>query len=397
MRVITYYHIMILLCAFAALVLLLPSLAQANWAQKHICLAGINVGQAQARAELYGQANDGVIPPAQMDAIEDNLTTASAEMTTAESLFVEPFASYRAEQGNLTKVVSEITRYPTFTAGWSYQHRTAYIRTIYGMYHNGLAITYVSPRDDDLDGFRKVPNCDSTLFRACYHYGMATIASGVGGHFARGAQSEANGLFRNAVQSGLKIAMDAAGHLPDDGITKKVCCTFGTPAQWRAMNLAQFQQNSPTTLYVVNTDPILSIIGTATELDPLFCDSDRKRCASSRVRKRKQSDGGGGGGFTGRWRCGQHEGEGEMEIKQSGNSAEITDPFTGQVYQGQVSGDTIHFVVPSTTDISGTKETRQTVKLRPDGSIIDWHAQLYTNGRKVPEFDMQFSCSRVTN
>ena len=195
------------------------------------------------------------------------------------------------------------------------------------------------------------------------------------------------------MRAGLAVAMDRSvvagdpGHSPWDGHAKKICCTFGTPMDWEAMQLGRFQLTSPNSWYVANMPVMLGIINDAAALDPVCKSDDSYYCASSKA----------GGGFTGRWECPVWGEDTIIEIKQKGNKATIKDISAGEVYQGQVSGDTLHFVVPDST--GATSETRYKVTLKSGGSIIDLHGQMYTSGREDNTIigPFGFSCSKVTN
>ncbi len=279
----------VLYIVFAAtlLVLVFSPSAWANKAQRHICKAGLNIGQAEARVYLFGRNFTGPIPGEQITAIATNLANASAEIVAAEALFGEPFATERARKGSAAKVGREIDRYAAHTSGWSYQHRASYIRSIAEMYRSSLGITFVSSRPD---AFQKNENCDSILFNLCYHYGRATIGSSFDpGWEYRGSA----GLIPQIIRDGLAVAMDP-GHRPFDGHHKKICCTFGSPAAWSSF--PSFRGTSPPSLYAANDSYLLGIIGNATSLDPVCGSGDKYVCPSSRLH-------GSGGKFAGTWEC----------------------------------------------------------------------------------------------
>ncbi len=140
MIVITFYRLMVLLCAFLAAYAFLPTTSSANPAQKHICNAGINLGQAEARVYLFGRSFTGPIPAEQVTAIATNLANASAEITAAEALFGEPFNSERSRNGIAARVISKISGFGSKASGSSYQHQSSYIRSIAGMYRSSLAV-----------------------------------------------------------------------------------------------------------------------------------------------------------------------------------------------------------------------------------------------------------------
>jgi len=133
----------------------------ANEAQYRLCQAGISLGQAEARVELFGKAFKGAIPGNQLTDIAANLTNASSAISSAEGLFNEPFATERSAKGYSSQAISKISGYATNTSGMSYSHKANYIKNIYGVYHNSLQYTFVSSRPD---AFQWNPNCDSLTF-----------------------------------------------------------------------------------------------------------------------------------------------------------------------------------------------------------------------------------------
>ena len=283
----------------------LPGKTGANEVQWRICNAALGLGQAEARIELFGRAMDGEIPIDQREDIQTNLNNAAAEMAAAEALMVGPIAKDRAEKRTLAKVTDKIARFATTVANLPYQRQSSYVAGIFGMYRQGLEVTFESSRGDAL---RYNANCDVFVALTCYNYGKATIASTIDLNFGDAYQNGANGSFRNAVYKGLSVAMDQSdtpgdpGHSPWDGHAKKICCTMGTPMDWQAMDLGSFTSLTPLEVYAEREGILLSIIGTAIELDPI-CASSGERCASS---SRLGRDGREGGNecnrIIGRWK-----------------------------------------------------------------------------------------------
>ena len=70
------------------------------------------------------------------------------------------------------------------------------------------------------------------------------------------------------------------GHLPYDGHARKICCTMGTPFEWRAMDLPSFQSSTPWETYIAREGTLQTIIGNAILLDDP-CQSGGERCLSS--------------------------------------------------------------------------------------------------------------------
>ncbi len=234
------------LCAIISL-LLSSAQVWATSAQSHIVSAGINLGQASARMKLFGDAFGGTPPPDQITDIATNLANAKAHILAAESLLEQPFSTNIQFLDVLKEVVRKIDNYGNATRNASHSHRAKYIESIWGMYRNVLAQTYYSGRQDS---FQSNPNCDSTFLDVGYYCGRAAIASAItpphrrSGARAAYYQSGANSSLRDAIQNGLEIALDGWPPQPNP---KKICCAFGSPAEWSV--IPDFQSDSATSLY----------------------------------------------------------------------------------------------------------------------------------------------------
>lgn len=231
---------------FFALVSLTPRPAQANEAQARIVSAGISLGQATARMELFGKAYGGDPPADQMADIGTNLANAAAEIEAAEALLQEPFRSNREFRGALDTVLRKIKGYENVKR-YNYLQKANYIKDIWSTYRQGLMYTYYSGRQDS---FQFNTNCDSLLLDVGFHCGRASIASAIqpphrrSGARASTYQSGANSALRNAINSGLDIALDGRPPQPNP---KKIACAFGAPDAWSA--LPNFQSDSPPQVY----------------------------------------------------------------------------------------------------------------------------------------------------
>jgi len=265
--------------ALAVAAALLPSSAFANEAQWRICRAGLNLGMAEARLEMFGRASGGGLPPEQATDLLTNIGYASAEIGAAEALFEEPFSTRRASAGTAGRLASRLASFGAETAGQPYFQRSAQVRSIYTDYRSSLAITFVSSRPD---AYQQNKTCDSLILDYCYHHGRAIVAATVDEHFARAYQSGAHAGMRVAKDDGLAVAMDAGSHRPFDGHRQKICCNFGAPGAWEA--LAVFQPTSPASLYASNQPVLLDMIKTAVPLDPVCGSGEHSVCASSKVR-----------------------------------------------------------------------------------------------------------------
>ncbi len=370
MRVITFYRLMVLLCAFLAAYTFLPTTSSANPAQKHICNAGINLGQAEARVYLFGRSFAGPIPAEQETAIATNLANASAEITAAEALFGEPFNSERSRNGIAASVISKISGFGSNASGSSYQHQSSYIRSIAETYRSSLAVTFVSSRPD---AFQKNENCDSILFNLCYNYGRATIGSSFDpGWEYRGSA----GLIPQLIRDGLAVAMDP-GHKPYDGHHKKICCTFGSPAAWSAF--PSFSGTSPYSLYSSSQSTLQGIIGSANALDPVCGSGDKYICPSSPYHKKQE-----GGKFAGRWRCSfgpKMTGRSTMTVAQDESS------ISGSYSSG---GDTVTIKGTTTGDKMDISFGGQgilfnvTTNLSSDGGTMDGYMNTNQEGFHGP-------------
>jgi len=250
---------------------LMPAMAAANWVQCRICNASLGLGQAEARLELFGRAMNGNIPADQRRDIQINLSNAAAEIAAAEALMSGPIALDRAAKNVSQRLIERISRYPRATEGWSYRRQASYVKHIFDAFRQGLEVTYVSSRPDAL---RYSANCDVFVALACYHFARASIASAIRGNFYRTYQTGENFEFRHAVNNGIELAMDGGDgtpdwHTPPDGHTDKICCTMGTPFEWREMELHLFQAWSPLEFYAEKERILRRIIRDAALLDPV--------------------------------------------------------------------------------------------------------------------------------
>jgi len=288
MRVITFYRLMVLLCAFLAAYTFLPTTSSANPAQNRICLVGGALGTAEATLTIFGREFGDAIPPEQKGLIASHLKFASEQIVAAYALFGEPIKTYRARNKLDANIQTKLAGYASKTSGSSYQNKASYIKNIVDSYRSSLAMTYVRSRPDDI---RSNPNCDSKIFMACYHYARAQLASGGSSSFANSYKGVATQDFRNTVRAGLDVAMDSGvvagdpGHSPWEGHGQKICCTFGTPMDWEAMQLGRFQLTSPAAWYVGQMPILVGIINDATALDPVCKSDDSYYSASTPIRE----------------------------------------------------------------------------------------------------------------
>lgn len=354
MRVITYYHITILLCAFLTAYTFLPATSSANPVQKHICLAGGNLGFAEARLIIFGNEYGDAIPDQQKGFIANNLRIASEQITAAEARYGEPIKTYQKRNKSVANVQTKLANYASKTSGRSYQNKANYIKNIVDSYRSSLAITYVRSRPDD---YRYNPNCDSKIFMACYHYARAQLASGGDSASANSYKGVATQYFRNTVHAGLAVAMDV-GHSPWDGHAQKICCTFGAPADWTVMELGRFQLVTPASFYVEKMPVMLGIINDAAALDPV-CKSDDYDYGPSSPYDEKEE----GVRFAGRWRCP----DGTLVVNQNGSRVSgYWEGAESYPYNGVVTGKTmeLHMRYGETRD-------DLTANISSDGSRLD--------------------------
>jgi len=346
------------------LIFAFSSQSYANEAQYRLCQAGISLGQAEARVELFGKAFKGAIPGNQLTAIASNLTNASSAISSAEALFNTPFSTERSAKGYGSQAISKISGYATNTSGMSYSHKANYIKNIYEVYHNSLQYTFVSSRPD---AFQWNPNCDSLTLKACYHFGRASLASAVGGRYARTYENAAVGSMNHTIVDGLAIAMDP-GHKPFDGHAKKICCSFGSPGAWSPL-MSNIKKNPA----VYNQHQLLGIVRNS-RVEAAVCKPSYAMCPSCDY-------GVSGGKFTGRWKC--YLGDKEQDpitVTQNGNSASLTTP-DGTIAQGEVRGGKLYV-----NYVYQDGETRMVGTLKPGGNTMDLDMKIYAAGEEVGEF-----------
>lgn len=363
-----------MLCLPALLVISTTGLA--NEAQNYICQAGMGLGQAESRIELFGRL--GAIPPDQLAAIGTNLAGASAAITMAEMLFNAPFQTNRANTNPGKNATDKIADYMVQTSKYSDAHKANYIKNIYDNYRSSLEYTWVSSRPS---AFEWKPTCDSLILKACYHFGRATTAAAIDEHFAQSYQSGAVGGMRDAIDSGLSIAMDV-GFRPYDGHAKKICCSFGAPAAWSPV-LANVQLNSAHAVFDTYEDVILGIVSDAAQLDPVCGSSEHAICASSGVQAHKRSS----ANFGGTWNC--SFGGGVARIVQSGSA--LSGSWSAEGDSVSISGSVTGRTASFRWQYSGASAD-YTADLSADGNTMSGTVAMVLPG--WGEGSEPFSCTR---
>jgi len=256
------------------------STGSANEAQYYLCKAARALGSASARAHIFGEVFGTDIPAEQFLAIADHMTAASIYISQAEALFGEPFATERMNRGTGARVLAMIENYLATYGTMSARQREERINQIFSVYDQGLHVTFVSSRPD---AFQWNANCDTQVLRTCFNFGKAIIAAASAGTAARprfvdGYQGQANEQMLQAIQSGLAIAMDT-GARPPDGHANKICCGFGSPAEWAEK--PAFARTSASGLYVGFEPIMLRIIADAVPAPNSPCWSDSSGWCSS--------------------------------------------------------------------------------------------------------------------
>jgi len=232
--------------------------ANANWAQYDLCKAARALGNASARATIFAEVYGTRMPQEQLGAIKENLQAAANFLTEAEALFQEPFRTERNKKRIAATILRMIRNHIANLERISPKQRYHRINQIFNKYEQGIHYTFVSSRRD---AYQWNANCDTQVFRTCFNFGKAEIAAASAGSrrpgFVDSYQGGANEQMRLAIQSGLAIALDE-GAKPWDGHAKKICCGFGSPAEWASV--PRFTRTSPLSDYLGFAGTLLKII-----------------------------------------------------------------------------------------------------------------------------------------
>jgi hypothetical protein len=204
-----------LLAAIAlTLVMVSPSTALANQAQRLIVDAGVNLGLWQVQVLLFDT-------PATDPAMISYATFTFDAVTLLGDLLQPPFQDL-----DLQSVLDRIARYPEATSQMSAAHRASYVAGIYELLGSRLSILYLSTR-----GRYAGPTCDSTFLDVGYHLGRAQMALFAGDAMLA---SSARTMLLQAIGLGLDLV-------------SSVGCGFNTEGAWaslaveRARTFADFQ------------------------------------------------------------------------------------------------------------------------------------------------------------
>lgn len=247
----TFYSVQRLLFLFAAassLLLNTGDVVQANRAQEQVLNVGINLGWAKARLDFNGDAD-----PSEAALIREALQRAAAHVQAAATLFGEPYQTKRQREGIDQRIIQKINGYFALSANYSVSHKSAYVNNIWNMYSQSFQTTFMEP----VGGEHYYPACDFSILDVGFHFGRAQIAASVTGNRARSYQDGANGMMRNAIQNGLRVAVDGYEYGPQSNV-RKACCCFGIQDAWAS--LPTFQWNSPFALYSNNLAVLQRII-----------------------------------------------------------------------------------------------------------------------------------------
>lgn len=257
----------------AALLVCAPPVdALANPAQAQMFRAGIVLGQAEARLHFFGQVFGHDLPPDQVGAISTNLTEAANRIELAESLIGTSMTSSRGD--HMARLVARIRQLALAPAGLKPYDVSDVTRD----YRSGLQYTLDTSRPDAVQW---KGTCDSAILDAGYHLGKAITAANISPGdpamrrtlFADQYQQTAFGMMRQAIYTGLTVAIDGsppgAPRQPVGGNAEKSCCSFGSQASWLAF-LQGLRWNSSAATFDAAGAKRVEVIA-ATDLPPELC------------------------------------------------------------------------------------------------------------------------------
>ncbi|MCU0290516.1 MAG: PASTA domain-containing protein [Thermoanaerobaculaceae bacterium] len=229
--------------------------ALANEVQFHICAAGQNLGAAYARTEYF----NGEIGPDQSADVAANLANAAAHIAAAEAGVQQPFFSTPDRQRSIAELQGKLAAYARLAEGRSPAARMSMIQGFYTHYRNALSYSYATSRSD---AFHWNPTCDSRMLDASWHLGLAGTYAAVRfdpglieEHQARSKQNGANGAAFQAIQAGLRLALDGTGPTPLEH------CTFNTEQAWSIVPMLRFDE--PHATYVELLPRVLEVCRSA--------------------------------------------------------------------------------------------------------------------------------------
>ena len=368
--------------------------ARANPIQEQILNAGINLGWAKATLDFYGDQN-----PADARGITAALNRAAQHIQAAARQFEEPYQTERRNKGIDQRVIDKINRYFQQAPQLSISRKASYVQQIWSMYRQSFQTTW-----DSRQGYHYYPNCDFFMLDVGYHFGRAHIAAGVANNNrARTYQTGANGSMRNAIQNGLKVAVDGYEYGPQTNV-RKACCCFGKEAFWR--RLPTFQWNSPFALYANNL-PVLQRIVLDAGVVPERCSCGGKRKGCEGIigswkwfngivvhiftNNRFNSPAGNGG----TWHC-KPNGEIELIWDKGGWRDTLTISPDGN----SLSGRNQHGVSVSATRMNGN-ENRERQKPRPrctlDTSMMAGSSNLCTSFVEYHDVEKSLRTVHIVN
>ena len=249
-----------------------------NQAQVSIFNAGMNLGSAKARFQIFGQ-----------DTMERftlrDLGWAREAIVMGESQMAQ-FTSICENRRNLiARIITMIDDYSRSTQNSNANARRTYINNIFERYRSAVAITLGTAR---LDTCRSQPNCDGQLALAGYKFGQVLLSSGVQGNQARSFQLVRIGETRDAIRKGIWMSMDVPNQEERMTGINKLCCCFGDTDEWhRFMN--SLSKNTPLQTLRDLMNGIRGTIRRA-NLDGTPCQSGESRREDNRREDHRRDD-----------------------------------------------------------------------------------------------------------
>ncbi len=215
------YKLPILFLPVAAL-LLVAAPASANPAQRQILDFSINMGWAVGSLDMFGRDTADV---------SASLARARAHLSAAERMFGEPHRARRSRARTGARLLTRLNNYARMTRGRGARYKSHYVKNILKHFQRSLAVTYDTRRRPN--PWRAQSTCDSRLAQVGFYFGAASIGN-MAGRRGSSYASRALNVMRQGIQGGLGVALD--GYPPNRTHARKLCCHFGTAAQWRSVS-----------------------------------------------------------------------------------------------------------------------------------------------------------------